>query len=415
MVRRWAPTVFASVLLACGSDPAPTSPPAPSPPPPSAPSTAPPPTATSAPPTSPATPPSDPALDALLPEPTPPISLAHARALSREGTWLEAAAVYDALVHETPTEARYLAGRGFSLASSEREGTAVLARADYTRALALATDDAMRALVHYDLGLLDEHAGLRDDAHGHYAEAHRLHPSRASTEALARTGGEPESAAVRCELELAASATSVADLRAVLALLVRTEEQDYLEDEPPQPATEEEAAALLCHDHPCDVTHPFVSDFVLSSSVFEAHVVVPRPSGGYWVIPRVGPIANGIAARCPDELLGEGAASLERPGASALARLRVRWLENDWNECFGDEPDDDGEECLDGCWWDARKDLEILVDAESGRYVIGAARRALDEATDEGPSLLPEAAFVMTERGLTFTACGRHDPVVLGP
>lgn len=405
------------LTLACGSDPAPTTSATPAPPtqaPPSPPKTsATPSPATPAPTPTPAPPPptTDPALDALLPEPAAPISLAHARQLSREGTWLEAAAVYDALARQTPTEARFLAGRGFALASCGRSEAATLARADYERALTLASDDAMRSLVHYDLGLLDEREGHAEDARTHFTEANRLRPSRATREALARvSGGEAQQAEVTCELEPTADATAVADLRAVFALLLHLEREDYDDGEDVEiPETEAEAAALLCHGDPCDTTGPFVSDFVLSSGVFEAHVVVPRPAGGYWVIPRVGPVANGPDARCPDRLVGRPIGSLARPGATTLARVRVQWLESFWDECFGESEDD----CQDGCWWDAREDLELVLDPATGRYAIGSARIALEVAVDEGESLLPEPAFVLGERGLELTACDRRDPVSL--
>lgn len=413
----------ACFAVACGSDSAPTQASSPEIPSarPEAPSAAPVPS-TAVPEVAPSTAAvaaPDPALAALLPDAPGEVSLAHARSLAHDGTWLEAAAVYDALAQGAPTEARYVAGRGFALASCGDPRALPLARADYLRALELATDDPTRALVHYDLGLLDEHAGHTDDARAHYAEANRLRPSHAAAEALARTGGvdtTSDSDALVCELEPTATAEAVADLRAVVALLVRTEGSDWIEDpdDLPLPTSEAEAAELLCHGHACDVSGAFVSDFVLTSDVFEAHVVVPRPSGGYWVIPRVGPVANGIAARCPDELRGAPAGTLARPSAGSLVRVHVTWLENFWNECFGDEEEgDEEEECLDGCWWDARKDLEILVDAETGRYAIGSARRALDEEVEEGPSLLPPEPFTVVDGNVVFTGCGHHDRVTL--
>lgn len=406
-----------TLTLGCGSEAAPapsaspaatttTPPPAPTPAPPAATPVAP------AAPTETAS--SGASLASLLPPAPDPITLAHARALAQDGTWLEAAAVYDALARATPDDARVLAGRGFALASSGDARAEPLARTDYEHALALADDDATRALVHYDLGLLDEHAGHLDDARAHYAEANRLRPSRPAAEALERIGDArpPDADQEReCSLEPARAAEAVPDLRGVVALLVRTREEAERNtgDADPAPATEEEARALLCHPEPCDVSSAFVSDLVQGDIVVQAHVVVPRPSGGYWVIPRVR-VGSGRGARCPDEMRRSTEAALERPGATALTRARVSSLVNEYSECF----DDEDEDCAQGCSWSAREVVELLVDPDTGRYVEGSAQVELeDEGTGDGSVLLPPDAFRLVDGAVVFTGCDGREPVTL--
>lgn len=208
----------------------------------------------------------------------------------------------------------------------------------------------------------------------------------------------PAATSETCAVSPVRSATAVGDLREVVELLVHTSESR--DGEPVVAESEEDAAALLCRAEPCDVHAPFVSDFVESVSVLGAHVVVPREGGGYWVIPHVGPTANGMAARCPDVLRGASASPLERAG-TRYARLRVTWLENRFVECEADAPD-----CLEGCVFGAREDEEILVEPTTGRFVIASARGSLtsDAGAEEGESLLPEPAFSVGVRGLEL-AC----------
>lgn len=353
-----------------------------------------------APPTIP--PPGD-TLASLLPEPTPPLTLQHARELAGKRSWLAAASVYGALFRADPKDVRALAGRGFALASSGDPRAEPFARADFTQALTLSPSPATAAMVHFNFGTLEEKLGHLDAARTHFGEAVALHPSAASTQALARVSGTPAPAR---RVEPICEMSGVDDAqRATGALDIVTRVRKEQGSNAELPADDNAASTALC-EGTCETA--FVSTLGDEGSTIEAHVVV-HERGGYWLVPKI-VAGNGPDARCPDEIVD---VSVDHLGP--LVRARFSLLVNFWDDCDMDDP-----ECLNGCFWSDRVDHVVMIDEAKGRYVVITARSPeIDEGAGgawrslEGTPVLPPDMVKTDGAKVIVKGCGLDREVTL--
>jgi hypothetical protein len=217
-----------------------------------------------------------------------------------------------------------------------------------------------------------------------------------------------EGSEASCALAEPEGASQHADLRAVVAEIARLLADEA--DEPlERPASEEEAAAILCGERDvasCPPNAPFVAPLTLSSSTLRAHLVVPRTGGGYFLVPVAQ--GNGMAARCPDEIRSTIATH------GALVSAHVTTLVNELIEC--DEEDDEGEEdCLEGCAWSSREDREVVISPATGRFVLALGSREIgDDEGEEGVDRLPADLARYEGATVTLHGCGADRVVDLG-
>lgn len=348
----------------------------------------------------------------LLPRAPAPISLQHARTLAKDGTWAEAAAIYNALVVADPKDARALAGRGFALASWGDPRVVGHARADLDAALAMGPERKLAAAIRFNAGNLEEAVGDRARAAAHYRESTALRPSADASHALARVGGDPKRVfgeGARCEFDgplRATAARSFSDaVTKIRAVQVDAPKRRKLNDA--------DAQALLC-DGACPADAfvamlGFLDGPSEEEASTEAHLIIPRAKATTWVIPRLA-MGNGNAARCPDEIV-----DITVDDVAGLVRARLTLLVNHLEEC-----DDEVKGCLPGCFWMSRTDYVVWAAPATGEHVVLRSTLTLEEPTaapwqrlEEQP-VLPPGVVHVDETGVHMHGCGITRDVALG-